>query len=240
MLGVCAPGGTFEVVRGQDNRVPEPAVTDFAVITPIRQSRLSYNIDDYSDNIIVGSISGTTLTVTSVVSGALAPGCTLYDEAWPMNVAALTWIVLQLTGTPGGVGTYQVNQSQTVASETLYAGQRLDLEPIEWTVQCDIHGPMSGDNTRVVDTLFRSEYGVLAVGGVSPGDLVEDTSSLVLTPLYSSDPVQTPFENAEQQIEYRWSMDLTLQMNVVVSTTQQFADKLKVHTVEAAVIYTGP
>ena len=59
-----------------------------------------------------GYIVGTTLTVDVVNSGTLAAGL-------PVNgtgVAAGTVIVSQLTGTPGGVGTYRVNISQTVAT----------------------------------------------------------------------------------------------------------------------------
>ncbi len=59
-----------------------------------------------------GYISGTTLTVDVLNSGTLAAGL-------PVNgtgVASGTTILSQLTGTPGGVGTYRVNISQTVAS----------------------------------------------------------------------------------------------------------------------------
>jgi hypothetical protein len=59
----------------------------------------------------VGSISGTTLTITgvqlSVVPGAIVTGS---------GVTGGTAIVSQLTGTPGADGTYQVSASQTVAS----------------------------------------------------------------------------------------------------------------------------
>lgn len=63
-------------------------------------------------NAFTGSISGTTLTVSAVATGALAPGQLvsggLTDPA--------TTIVAQLTGTAGAAGTYQVSVNQTVAS----------------------------------------------------------------------------------------------------------------------------
>lgn len=69
-----------------------------------------------------GSISGTTLTVTSTAvrannskAGYLFAGQTQSGT----NVTAGTKIVKQLTGTPGGIGTYQVDTSQTVASTTI-------------------------------------------------------------------------------------------------------------------------
>jgi len=62
----------------------------------------------------VGSISGTTLTITSVTTGALSVGTELYyfgQNGLPVTITALG------TGT-GGTGTYTVNYSQSVASTT--------------------------------------------------------------------------------------------------------------------------
>jgi hypothetical protein len=55
------------------------------------------------------------MTVTVVGSGTLVPGGQLSGT----GVASGTQITSQLTGTPGGVGTYQVNIAQTVASTTI-------------------------------------------------------------------------------------------------------------------------
>jgi subtilase family serine protease len=62
-----------------------------------------------------GSISGTTLTVTSVSSGIVYNGLTLVGA----GITAGTTITADLSGTAGGVGTYQVSKSQTVASENM-------------------------------------------------------------------------------------------------------------------------
>lgn len=65
-----------------------------------------------------GSISGTTLTVTSQFQGMIRPGGILYaDGGSPITPG--TSIVRQLTGSAGGIGTYEVNYSQTVASRPL-------------------------------------------------------------------------------------------------------------------------
>ncbi len=64
---------------------------------------------------VTGSIATTTLTVSAVASGSLLPSMQLTGT----GVSAGTRIVQQLSGTTGGVGTYQVNISQTVASTTL-------------------------------------------------------------------------------------------------------------------------
>jgi len=69
-----------------------------------------------------GSIAGTTLTVSSVISGSLAVGRLITGtgvSASPPGSSA-TYITALGTGT-GGVGTYTVNISQTVSSTTMNA-----------------------------------------------------------------------------------------------------------------------
>lgn len=61
------------------------------------------------------SISGTTMTVTAVSSGALGAGQTVAGG----TVDAGTYIVQQLTGTEGDTGTYEVSVSQTEGSGSL-------------------------------------------------------------------------------------------------------------------------
>lgn len=65
---------------------------------------------------VTGSIANDVLTVTAVGSGTLVVGGTLSGT----GVATGTMITQQLTGTPGGIGTYLVNiPEQTVASTTI-------------------------------------------------------------------------------------------------------------------------
>ena len=64
------------------------------------------------------SVSGTTLTVTVLGSGTVFPGA----EIAGTGVLPGTIIIRQLTGTTGGVGTYEVSRSQTVASTTITTG----------------------------------------------------------------------------------------------------------------------
>lgn len=65
---------------------------------------------------VTGSISGTTMTVTGIGSGTLAPGQTVSGSTGGTGVAVGTTIISQLTGTAGGIGTYKVSISQTVPS----------------------------------------------------------------------------------------------------------------------------
>lgn len=64
---------------------------------------------------VTASIAGTTLNVTVVGSGTLYAGNTITGT----GVTAGTIILNQISGTTGGVGLYNVNTSQTVASTTI-------------------------------------------------------------------------------------------------------------------------
>lgn len=62
--------------------------------------------------------TGSIMTVTVVGSGTLYPGASVMGTAVPVG----TFIMSQLTGTTGGVGTYQLNGSFTFASGTITTG----------------------------------------------------------------------------------------------------------------------
>lgn len=66
-----------------------------------------------------GSISGNVLTVTAVSAGTLVAGASLSGGS---GIVATSQITAQLTGTTGGIGTYQVNiAEQTVPAAALTA-----------------------------------------------------------------------------------------------------------------------
>lgn len=64
-----------------------------------------------------GSIDGNVLTVSAVASGALAVNHVINNSA--MDVGEDGVILAQLTGTPGGVGTYRLAKSMTLTSRAL-------------------------------------------------------------------------------------------------------------------------
>lgn len=74
-----------------------------------------------------GAISGTTLTVSAVASGALAVGQTISDTTG--NLVVGTTITALGTGS-GGTGTYTVSNSQTVAIESMKSAvaNRFDID----------------------------------------------------------------------------------------------------------------
>jgi len=92
--------------------------------------------------VVTGDISGTTLTVSAVTSGTLVVGQTIQGS----TVTAQTIITALGTGT-GGVGTYTVNNSQTVTSRTLYG--------LNWSVLPSTDGAFtSATSVDIVDNYF--------------------------------------------------------------------------------------
>jgi hypothetical protein len=78
-------------------------------------NRYTWRISSPASAYFVGSVSGTTLTVTQVKNGTIGAGQSLLG----VGVVSETVITGQLSGTTGGIGTYSVNISQTETSEVL-------------------------------------------------------------------------------------------------------------------------
>lgn len=220
LLAVLPVG--VEVVAGQDNRVPEPKGADFVTMTPLFRERLATNEDGYADVLFTGSISGNTLTVSDITFGALLVGLQVFGA----NVADGTAITALGSGS-GGVGTYTVSPSQTVASGVMSAGSQEATQATKFTMQLDVHGPNGGDNAQTIATLLRDDYACEQMAA----------SGFDMQPLYASDPKQVPFINGESQYEERWVVEAVLQINPVVTTPQQFAGALAVDVVEVDAAY---
>ncbi len=201
------PSGT-ECTLAQINRVPEPKSDNYVLMTPLRRPRLATNIDSMDDCSFIGSITATTLNVSEMLAGNIAAGAIVFGT----NVAANTSITRQLTGIPGGIGTYLIAPTQNVASEKMAAGQATMMQETEMTVQLDFHGPLSPDNAQVFSTTFRDECAVQFFAAANAN----------VSPLYSDDPQQRPFVNDQSQYEFRWCIDCYLQINPAVVVPQQF------------------
>jgi hypothetical protein len=213
------PVGTA-VVLGQPNRVPEPAGSAFVVMTPILIKRLGTNRGTGFDVKFTGSVTGNVLTVTAVQHGAIILNSLLYGVGLEnLNVR----ITSQLTGVPGGIGTYQLGTAPNLSSETLASGYWQYLQPAELTVQMDFHAAdmTAGDMAMAASTLFRSEYATRFFANLGPD----------VTPLYADDPAQRPFLNDQQQIEWRWVLDARMQVNDIAQIGQQFADAVVIRRV---------
>jgi len=97
-----------------------PSIATFPVPTFVpTKTNVNLALDLFPNGgaLFTGRISGKTLTVTAMTAGSIAAGQVLNGK----SVAAGTKITALGTGT-GGTGTYTVNTSQTVASETMNSG----------------------------------------------------------------------------------------------------------------------
>jgi hypothetical protein len=103
--------------------------------------------------------------------------------------------------------------STDVVSYDFTAGTMLLRQATEIIVAVDIHGPNSADNAQIVSTVFRDAAGCDAFAATGRD----------VTPLYAGEPHQSPFQNAENQIEWRWTVELHLQANPVVTLPMQSA-----------------
>lgn len=209
LVSILPPG--VVVQQGQANRVAEPSAPDFVLMTPMLRRRLGTNVDTYGDVAFKGSISGTVLTVSAMQLGEIAVGNTLFGA----GVAPGTTILAFGSGT-GGVGTYTLSQAQSLASQQLAAGLETITQATQVTVQLDVHGPNGADNAQTISTLFRDGFACDALA----------TSGVDVTPLYADDPRQMPFVNGESQFEFRWTVDVTMQVNAAALVPMQFADAL--------------
>ncbi|QGX89628.1 hypothetical protein BHJ80_16730 [Escherichia coli] len=93
----------------------------------------------------------------------------------------------------------------------------------KWRCQLDFYGPHAADNAQVLATLFRSEFSVR---------LFRQGGGLI-SPLYCSEPFNTTFPNGQQQYEPRWTLDIQMQINPVVTTSLMFWTTRITRTTEA-------
>jgi hypothetical protein len=82
---------------------------------------------------------------------------------------------------------------------------------------------------QTVSTLMRDAFAVEQFAAQEP--------NYGVVPLLADDPRQRPFINAEQQVEWRWSVEAMLQANQVLSVPQQFADSASVDLVSVDAAY---
>ena len=100
-------------------------------------------------------------------------------------------------------------------------------QKVELKIQLDVYGGLSADIATAISTLWRDDYACQYFLAIS-----ED-----LAPLYATDGQQMPLISGEEQYVSRWTMELSLQANLDVSTTQDFATNLAVTVIEVDAAY---
>lgn len=230
VLPTTGPDGLpLQIILAQQNRIPAPLGTSYVIMTPIRQERIETNVDTVTDAVFTGSIAGALLTITAVdprFNLPLAKGSLLLGR----GILAGTQITDFGSGM-GGVGTYAVNNAQTISSQTIAAGTQQIQQATKFTIQLDFHAAdsSSGDNAQVVTTLMRDGYAFEQFEGQSPDYGVR--------PLLADDARQIPFLNDAQAIEWRWVVECLLQANTIVVVPQTFADAAVVNLIDVDVVY---
>ena len=199
------PAG-IEVVRGQQNRVPEPVAANFASMIEISRERIATNETESIDCSFKGLVDGTLLMVTDIYLGEIVIGSTLLGD----GITAGT-IITEEGEEPN---TFVVDPEQSVSWRKMAAGRIERMQATKITIQVDVHGPDSAENIQTLSTMFRSDYAA------------EFFTESGVTPLMCGDPRQMPFLNDSSQVEQRWNIDLDLQINPAISLPQQFADEI--------------
>ena len=217
-LAVILPTGT-PIFKAQTNRVPPPATVDFVSMTPILRERLEWNTDTYG--LDTETLAFAALTHTP------APGDMLANAGLTAagTVVGVSGLNITLTPSPppsryfaiGDIVSDGVNAVGTVTNVS-YGGKSV-LTPTKVTIQLDVHGPASGDNAAMIASLFFDSYATEQFA----------TSGFAVFPLYTSEPKQVPFSNAEDQIEFRYVVDVVLQCNPVTIVPAQYGTQFAVN-----------
>lgn len=142
---------------------------------------LTCTVGTAANAVVVGSISGTTLTVTSVTSGTLLVGMTITGT----GIAVLTKI------TAGTSSPYTVNKSQTVSSTTI-TGTSATSGTAEWQVPAN--APVSSVNNLTGAVKITTEN-IFDSGGTTATPVVTRGGTETITGAKTFDAATTTFNN---------------------------------------------
>jgi hypothetical protein len=118
------------------------------------------NVPGLTTGTVTASITTTDMNVTAITSGTLSANMTCWQAAFG-TIANNTQIVSQTSGTPGGIGHYLVNISQTLGSGTVTCG----FPPPNFFLAQT--GNINGTNTTGVKRMeiFGAPYGQAGFAG---------------------------------------------------------------------------
>lgn len=102
-------------------------------------------------------------------------------------------------------------------------------------VQLDCYGAASGDWAAQISTMFRDDYGCVALAGVdgSGNPLVPP----ICQPLYIDDGKLAALVDTEDQYEQRWVLEAMIQYNPITTAPLQFANTAKVTVINVDEAY---
>ncbi len=175
---------------------------------------LTINSKNSPTAVVVGHISGNTFTVTAVTSGAVAVGQALFDEN--NLIANATYITATGTGS-GGIGTYIVNNPQTVAGAAFTGnGSGTNLTASAVTGSIGIGDVITGTGVPASTTIVSQTSGTPGGAGVYVTNNATTSSGASLT---ANAPIDLVTANqAVVQVQADQEPQLTA-ANIVVSLT---------------------
>jgi len=133
---------------------------------------------------VTGSVNDDVLTVTAVGSGTVYPGSTISGT----GIATGTKVVGQLTGTPGGIGTYLLSIGQQSAASTTVSGTYGLLTIGTATGTFKVGDIISGTGV-VAGTAITAN--VSGSGGSSGTMVVDNNTAVSSTTITASTAVET-------------------------------------------------
>jgi hypothetical protein len=113
-IDVCSTSNCSSIVRTIDQSSSQTGWKGQSQANATAYAAAGWSGDNLYSSYFTGSITGTVLTVTAILSGSLNVGQSINGT----GVTSGTVITSLGTGT-GGVGTYNINNTQTVASNNL-------------------------------------------------------------------------------------------------------------------------
>lgn len=147
---------------------------------PIAEAGVGFNVIDTDYHIktviparFTASQSGTTLTVSALTTGVIVDDALVFDHNPPFlvngssAVPANNTVVTQLSGTTGGVGTYQMTQSATVPSRTMIS-EKFEDRLIHNNWQSTRAGWTDLVNDQGVSVFYQSGLRYLSFGSLVP------------------------------------------------------------------------
>lgn len=97
------------------------------------------------------------------------------------------------------------------------SGMRNVKRPSQFDCQIDCYGIDAGDTAAMLSIMFRDQYAIE----------VFESQPLEIVPLYANDAQQMPIVTGEEQYLERWTFEIALQFNPVVSMPAQSANMLE-------------
>ena len=99
--------------------------------------------------------------------------------------------------------------------------------PTRWGAQIDCYGAQACDRAKAITALLRDDYACQQFAA----------SGYDIQPLYASDAQQMPLITGEQQYLERWTFEIALQYNGILTVSQDTADALVVGLINVDATY---